>query len=140
MRTQGRVRIVAGQIGRRDGELETLSVGGRRAVALIHVAATDPLGARSYSYLITGAIVPNGGAGRVCSVTLIITGRDSVRSAGTTARVNRVVPVEVVVGRDAVPAAVFGFQRVVRPAHAGIKITDHYSLPGEAERPDLKAH
>ena len=46
------------------------------------------------------------------------------------------MPVVIVISRDSIPATVMWFQRIVRPAHAGVLIADHDPLPGEAQCPD----
>ena len=49
-----------------------------------------------------------------------------------------VVPVVIVVGRYSVPAAVMRFERVMRPANAGIGARHNDVLPRESQRPDLR--
>jgi hypothetical protein len=51
------IGILAVQVSGRDEELEALGVGGRSAVALIHIAAADPLRPGGYSDLVARAVV-----------------------------------------------------------------------------------
>ena len=60
-----------------------------------------------------------------------------VRAVAVDVAVDRVVPVVVVVGCRAGPAAVVRLEGVVRPAHAGVLVADHDPLAGEAHRPEL---
>ena len=54
-------------------------------------------------------------------------------------RMNGVVPVVIVIGVLAVPTAVMRFERVMRPANAGVRAGNHNVLPRESKRPDLGA-
>ena len=91
-------------------------------ITLIHISAADPFRAGRNADLITGAVVANRSAGRVGAVAVIVARRHRVRAAGAAAGVNRVVPVVVVIGDDAIPAAILGLERVMGPAHAGILV------------------
>ena len=137
VRPQRRVRVLVVEIRRRHEELEALRVGRRGAVALVHVPAADPLRARRDADLVPGAVVSDRRSRRVRAVRVVVAGHRAVRAADAAARVDRVVPVVVVVGRGAVPAPVVRLERVVRPAHPGVLVADHDSLPRVAERPDL---
>jgi hypothetical protein len=48
-----------------------------------------------------------------------------------------IVPVVIVIGVLAVPAAVMRFERVVRPANSGVRVGHNNFLPREPERPYL---
>ena len=74
IRRFGRVAFVrcAAQWVRRKEKLHALDVPGRRAVALVHVTATDPLRARGHSNLIARAVVPDCCTNRVTPVEEII--------------------------------------------------------------------
>jgi hypothetical protein len=61
-----------------------------------------------------------------------------VRTADATAGMNRVMPVEIVIGHYPVPAAVVRFKRVMRPANTSIGTRHHNILPIESERPDIR--
>ena len=136
MRTQRRISVVPGQIRRRNHELEALGVGGRSASTDIHVPATDPFSAGRDPDLVARTVVANRRACRVGAVTVIVAGRHCVGAAGTTAAVNSVVPIEVMIGVEAVPTAILGFEGVMGPTHAGIQIAHNHALAGEAEGPD----
>ena len=64
------VGVVAAEVGGRDEELEALGVSRGSAVALVHVAAADPLGAGGHADLVARAIVAGGRAGGVGAVAL----------------------------------------------------------------------
>ncbi len=51
--------------------------------------------------------------------------------------VDGIVPVVIVIGNDAVPAAVMWLKRVMRPAHPGVCTGHNNVLPGKSECPDL---
>ena len=51
---------------------------------------------------------------------------------------NRIVPVEIVIGILSVPTAIMRLKRIVRPAHAGVGAGHNDILPGESKRPDLR--
>jgi hypothetical protein len=57
VRAQGGVRILAVQVSGSDEELEALGVGGRGAVALVHIAAADPLRPGGHSDLVARPVV-----------------------------------------------------------------------------------
>ena len=74
VRPQGRVGVLAVQVGGRDEELEALGVGGGRAVALVHVAAADPLRAGGHADLVARAVVARRRAGGVRAVAVVVAG------------------------------------------------------------------
>src|SRR6185503_8118414 len=84
------------------------------------------------------AVHTDGGAHGVAAVEEVVAGLRRVGSADAAAAVDAVVPVEVVVGRGAVPAAVVGLQGLVGPAIARVLSPHHDPLAGEAQGPDLR--
>lgn len=140
MRALGRIGIVARLIGGRNEELEALGVTFRCAGPAVHVAAADPLGAGSDPDLISATVVTRGGTGRVGAVSFIITWRGGVIAAGVAhGIVDRIVPVVVVIGAAAVPAAVVRFERRVVPLRAGVLVRDHDPLSGVTHRPHCRS-
>src|SRR5688572_25474092 len=137
MRAQGRIGVLAREVGGGDHELEALGVCGRCAYALVHVAAADPLGAGSYAYLVTCAIVPDGGADGVGAVAVVIAGLLGVGAAGTAAAVDGVPPVIVVVGGRAVPATILVLDSKVCPAYTSILACYYYALACVTHGPHL---
>ena len=138
VRPHRRVGVLPVEVRRRDEELEALRVRRRGTDALVHVAAADPLRARGDADLVAPSRRRRS-TSRSCGCR----GRCRRTAPGGSARtsrlrVDRVPPVVVVVGRDAVPAAVVRLERVVRPAHAGVLVRDHDPLARVAERPDLR--
>ena len=136
MRTQRRVRVIPGEIGRSDHELKTLGVGCRRADAHIHIAAANPFCPRSDTNLVSRSVVTKRGARSVCSVTLVVTRDLGVRSATATAGVYCIPPVEIVIRHCAAPTAIFWPQRIVRPANAGVEFADHHILTRKPKCPN----
>ena len=51
---------------------------------------------------------------------------------------NGIVPVIVVIGVLAVPAAIVRFEGVMRPANPGIRAGDDNALPSESESPNVR--
>ena len=131
-------RILAVEIGGSDEELEALGVSGRGAVALIHISATDPLCPRSHSNLVARSTVAHCRAGGVRPVAVIITEGQVVWAARSASRVDAVVPIVIVISSNSIPATVMRFQRIVRPAHAGVLVAYYNPLPSEAHCPDLR--
>ena len=124
---------------RREEEFHALHVCGGGAVALVHITATDPLGARRHSDLIGAAIAADRGGNGVGAVEKVIARLGRVVAAGVAAAVvNGVMPVEIVVCHCSIPAAVVRFKRVMRPANARIGARNNNSLPGESLRPDVR--
>src|SRR5439155_16327923 len=94
--------------------------------------------------LVVGTVVTRRRAGGVRAVTVVVARRyrvepARVRAVAVDVAVDRVVPVVVVVGDAAVPAAVMRLEGVVGPAHARLLVADHDSLAGEAHRPELES-
>jgi hypothetical protein len=105
---------------------------------LVHVATTDPLCAWRHPDLVALSIIADRCPGGVRAVKEIVAWERRIITARVPcAVVNRVVPVEIVVGVLSVPAAIMRLERVMRPAHPGIGTRNNDVLPGEPERPDL---
>ena len=70
----GRVALIGRAVNRirREEKFHALDVSGRRAVAFIHVTATDPFCARRHADLVARAIIADRGAGGVRAVKEII--------------------------------------------------------------------
>src|SRR5262249_28658014 len=118
--------------------LHALDVPGRCTVALIHVAAPDPLRARGHADLVTRAVIAYRCAGGMTAVKEIVARLLRIVAARITdAVVNGIVPVEVVIGVDSVPTSIVRFKRVMRPAHAGIRAGNNNVLTCVPKRPDL---
>jgi len=136
MGSAGRVRIVAGAIGRRQEELEAGAVGGRCAVAGIHVATGDPACAGGDADLIGAAVVADHRAHGVGAVIIVVAGLGRIRRTARVGAADGVEPVVVVCGRRAVPSRVLADQRRMIPVVAGVLTGNEYILAGEAHRPD----
>jgi hypothetical protein len=80
MRPPRRVRVLAGEVGRSDEELEALGVARRSAGPLIHVPAPDPLGTGGDADLVAHAVVSRGRPGRVGAVAVVVAGLLVIRS------------------------------------------------------------
>jgi hypothetical protein len=137
-----RIRVLAVEIGRSDEELEALRVRLGAADALVHVVAADPLRARSDTDLVPGSVVADRGPGRVRPMTVVVTrGHRAeparIRAVAVDVRVDRVVPVEVVVGARPVPATVVRLERIVRPAHARVLVGDDDPRARNAQAPEV---
>ena len=138
IRCFGRVGIAAADPRRSKEPLHALDITSRRAKVCVHVAATDPLCARRHPDLVTLSVITDHGAGGMRPVRLVIAWERRIVSARITdAVMNRIVPVIIVIGILAVPAAVMRLQRIVGPALAGVRIGDHNFLSGKPERPYL---
>ncbi len=115
------VGVLVGEIGRRQEELVTLGVGRRRPVALVHVPAPDPAGARRHTDLIADTVVSDHRSHRVRPVAVIVAGLGRVGAADAAAGMNGIVPVVVVVTRR---TPVFPDQRRVIPEVARVLTGD----------------
>src|SRR5215470_3830831 len=104
----------------------------------VHVPASDKFSARRDADLINGAIGPDRRSQSMGAVIIVIAWRGRIESADASLTVNAVVPVVIVTGVDAVPAAVLISQGRVIPHHAGVLTADDHSLSREAERPDFR--
>ena len=67
----------------------------------------------------------------------IVAGSLVVGATDAAAGVDGVPPVVIVISDNPVPTTVMGFQRIVRPAHAGVLVADDDALASEAHCPDL---
>src|SRR5438045_7574671 len=101
MRPQRRICVVPSEVGRRNHELKAFGIGGGHAITLVHISASNPLGAGSYPHLISSTVVAHSSPGRMRAVAKVVARRLCIRTACATAGVNGVVPVKVVVGRGA---------------------------------------
>src|SRR5205823_11968521 len=119
---------------RRQEELHTLDVPGRRADALVHVATANPLCAGGHSNLVRATVTADGCASSVAAMEEVIAGLWRVGTADTTAGMNGVMPIEIVIGRYPIPAAVVRFKRVMRPANTSVCARHHNILAGKTKR------
>jgi hypothetical protein len=137
----GRVALAGCTIDgiRRKKEFHALDVSDRCTVAFIHVTATNPLRSRRHSDLVAHPIVADRCSCRVAAVKEIIAGKRRIVTARIPgAVVNGVMPIVIVIGRDSVPPAIVRFERVMRPANAGIRTGNNDVLPGEPQGPYLR--
>ncbi len=112
------IRVAVYRVRRKE-KFHALDVPGRCAIVLVHVAATDPLGAGPYSDLIAGAIIADRCANSVSAVTQVVAGLRRIVTAGIAdAVVDGVMPVVTMVGCCSVPTAVMRLERVMSPALA----------------------
>ena len=85
------------------------------------------------------SVVTDHRARGVRAVSLVVAReRRIVPARVTDAVMNGVVPVVIVIGVLSVPAAVVRLERVMRPAHAGVRAGDDNVLSGKPERPYLR--
>jgi len=99
----GRIQAVA--VGRSEEELETLAIRCRRAVTLIHIATPDPLRSGRHTDC-AAARGSDHGAGGVGAVAVVIAGERRISAAAAATAVDRVMPVVIVIGTGAIPAAI----------------------------------
>ena len=131
----GCVALVWGAVDgiRREEELHAFDVPGRCAVALVHVTAANPLGARRHADLVTHSIIANRSPSRMRAVKEIVAWKRRIVPARIAdAVVNRVVPIVIVIGVLPIPAAIVRLKRIMRPALAGISAGHNNVLPGES--------
>ena len=88
MWAQRRIRVVTGKISRRDEKLKALGVGGRRAIALVHVAAADPFCTGRHTNLISCPVVTSRSAGGMRAMSVVVARRYCVRTAAAPARMD----------------------------------------------------
>ena len=118
VRCLGRVGIAAANPRRSKEPLHALDIPSRCAKVCVHVAATDPLCAGRHPDLVTPSVITDHGAGGMRAVSLVIARERRIVSARITdAVMNGIVPVIIVIGVLAVPAAVMRLERVMRPAN-----------------------
>ena len=124
---------------RRKEPFHALHVSGRRAVADIHVTATNPLCAGRHPYLVTHTVIADCRAGGVRTVEVIIAREGRIVPAGIAdAVMNGVVPIVIVIGSDSVPAAVVRLERIMRPPLARIGAGHYNILARESKRPHVR--
>jgi len=141
VRRFGRValaRVAANRV-RCQEKVHALDVSGRCANAHAHVATSNPLGARRHSNLVRATVVADRCASSVASMEEVIARLWRVGTAGATAGMNGVVPVEIMIARYPVPPAVVRLERVMRPANTRVGARHHNILPGKSERPDIRS-
>ncbi len=140
VRGHSRVGVGIVQIGGHGQPLETFDVGGRCAVVFFHVAAADPFGAGRHTDC-HGADDAGHGAGGVGTVSVVVARFVYVEAAGVGTTVDEcmdgVVPVVVMVGSRAVPAAVLVFDGRVFPFVAGILSAHDHTDAGVAQAPHV---
>jgi hypothetical protein len=73
IRCLGRVRVAAPDPGGSQKPLHALDVTSRCAIALIHIAATNPFCAGGHPDLVASAVIADRGAGGMRAVEVIIT-------------------------------------------------------------------
>ena len=136
----GRVAFVrrAADWVRREEKFHALHICCWRAVALVHVTASNPLCAGRHPNLIGAAIVSDCCAGCVRAVEEIITRLWRVRTTNAATGMNRIMPAKIVIRVDSVPTAVMRLERVMCPANTGIRTGNHDSFPLEPKRPDIR--
>jgi hypothetical protein len=64
--------------------------------------------------------------------------RRIVTTGITSAIVNGIMPVVIVIGGDSIPAAIVRLERIMRPALAGISASNRDSLAPETQRPYIR--
>jgi len=123
---------------RRQEPFHALDVSCRRAVAHIHVAATDPLRTGRHPDLVAHAVIADRCACGVAAMKEVVARKLRIIPARVAdAVMNGVVPVVIVIGGYSVPAAIMRLKRVMRPANTGIGARNHNVLPGESQCPYL---
>ncbi len=137
VRRFGGVGITAADPRGGQEPLHALDVSGRCAVALIHVAATNPLCTGRHTDLVTRAVITDHRTGGVRTMSAIIAWERRVRTANATASMYRVVPIVIMIGNHAVPTTVMRLKRVMRPAHACVGTRHHNVLSGKTQCPYL---
>ena len=86
--------------------------------------------------MIGAAIIAHGCSCRVRAVTMIIARLQRVRPASPPARMNAVVPVEIVIRSHSIPSPVVRFERVMIPAIARVSRAYDDALTCKTHRPD----
>ena len=114
-------------------------ISGWRAVALSHVTTSDPFRFWRHADLVTHAVIAHCRSDRMRAMANVVARKRRIIATGiSNAVVNGVMPVVVVIGRDSIPAAVLGLQRVVCPTLASICAANCNSLASEPQRPDIR--
>jgi hypothetical protein len=103
----GRIALAATYGVRRQEEFHALDVSGRCAVTNIHVTATNPFCAWGHPDLVASAVIADRGACGMRAVKEIIARKRRIVTARIAAAImNGVVPIVIVIGVHAVPAAI----------------------------------
>ena len=132
VRRLGGVGIAAADSGWSKEPLHALDIPSRRAVVRVHVTATNPLCAGRHADLVTLPVVTDHRAGGVRAVSLVVAReRRIVPARIADAVMNGIVPVIIVIGILAVPAAVVRLKSVMGPANAGVRAGNDNVLPGK---------
>ena len=135
----GRVALSAAYWVRRQKKFHALDVSGRCAVTLVHVTAANPLCARRHSDLVASAVVADRCACGVGAVEVIVARLWRIVAARIAdAVMDGVMPIVIVIGGYAVPAAIVRFKRIVCPTLASIGARHHDILSVESERPHIR--
>jgi hypothetical protein len=114
------IRGAAYRVGCKE-KFHALDVAGWCAVALVHVAATDPLRSGRHPDLITSAIIASRSPYRMSPVTIVVARFWRIVAAGVPyAVVDGIMPVVIVIGVCSVPTTIVRLERVMRPANTGI--------------------
>jgi len=107
IRRFGRIALAAAYWVGRQKELHALDVSGRCAVANIHVAAANPFCAWGHPDLVASAVIADRGACGMRAVKEIIARKRRIVTARIAAAImNGIVPIVIVIGVHAVPAAI----------------------------------
>jgi hypothetical protein len=88
VRAHGRVGVLSRQVGGGDHELEAFRVSGGGAVALVHVAAADPLGHRGHADLVASAVIANHRPDGVRTMRVVVAGDLTIGAARAAAAVD----------------------------------------------------
>ena len=123
---------------RSEEELHALHVPGRRTVALVHITAADPLCTRGNTDLVARAIVTDGCTRGMAAMKKVIARERRIVAARIAGAVmNRVVPVEIVIGILPIPPTIVRLQRIMGPADTCVSAADNDTLASVTKRPDL---
>src|SRR5262245_11962288 len=142
VRCLGRVALawVATHRVRRQEEFHALDGVGICAPALVCETASDPFCAGRHPDPVAHAVVADHGTSSVAAVRMIVAWeRRVVATRVADAVMYGVMPVVIVIGRLSVPAAVVRLKRVMGPANTSIDASNHNSLSGESQLPDLRS-
>jgi hypothetical protein len=103
----GRIALAAAYWVGRQEELHALDVSGRSAITRVHVTATNPFCAGGHPDLVASAVIADRRARGMRAVKEIIARKRRIVTAGIAAAImNGVVPIVIVIGVHAIPAAI----------------------------------
>jgi hypothetical protein len=92
-----------------------------------------------HSNLVISAIVADHRPNRMAAMTEIVARlRRIIPTRVAHAIMNRVMPIEIMIGVDSVPPAIMRLKHLMRPANAGVCTSNHNSFSFESERPDIR--